>query len=102
MLKRLFLSHPRSCGETYGDHALAASRIALALFGAGAAALIHAVAPGLFTTTASRMVARLHLTLAARSAASAASSSANGSANGSGTGSAAISRARLGSTVPAE
>ncbi len=60
MFARLFLEHPRAVGESYPQHAAFALRFALTLFAAGAAALIHAVLPFAFETTASRIVARLH------------------------------------------
>lgn len=60
MLKRLFLQHPRSIGETYLEHQKAAWSIAFALLGSGFACLIHGVVPGLFRTTGSRTIARLH------------------------------------------
>jgi hypothetical protein len=60
MLGRLFLDHPRSVDESYLQHAAFAGRFSLALFGAGLAALVHAVLPFCFERTASRAVARLH------------------------------------------
>jgi hypothetical protein len=68
MIRRLFLSHPHACGESYLEHARASLGFALPLIGAGFAALVHAVAPALFETTASRTVLRLHPIAARRSA----------------------------------
>ena len=59
-LHRLFLSHPQSVDESYGEHFLFALGFAARLFGAGLAALIHAVIPCLFETTASRMIREMH------------------------------------------
>lgn len=51
-----FTAHPASVNETYAAHAGFAFGFALRLFAAGAAALVHAVLPFLFQTTASRMI----------------------------------------------
>ena len=59
-LHRLFLSHPQAVDESYGEHLLFAFGFAARLFGAGLAALIHAVIPCLFETTASRMIREMH------------------------------------------
>jgi hypothetical protein len=55
-----FRDHPASVGETYFGHMKFAVRFAGKLFGAGAAALVHAAIPALCETTASRKVAELH------------------------------------------
>lgn len=60
MLKSLFLSHPAACGESYFRHARFALGASATLFGAAFAALIHALIPALFETTASRTVIRLY------------------------------------------
>jgi len=59
-LQRLFLSHPATVDETYGEHFLFALGFALRLLGAGLAALIHAIIPCLFEHTASRMIREMH------------------------------------------
>ena len=56
MLRHAFHDHPASVGETYGEHLRRALRISLRLFAAAGAALVHAVVPGWFTTTASETV----------------------------------------------
>ena len=71
MLKRLFLAHPSHCGETYVQHGRFALRTSMTLFGAAFAALIHAVVPAAFKTTASRTVIRLYPIMAHRAGASA-------------------------------
>jgi len=58
--RALFVSHPRSVGESYTGHLAFAARFAALLFAAGAAALIHALLPFLFERTASRIVADLY------------------------------------------
>ncbi|MFT4959911.1 MAG: hypothetical protein ACI92Z_000988 [Paracoccaceae bacterium] len=60
MINRLFLDHPQSVDETYGEHAMFATRFSMALFGAAFAALVHAVLPFAFEKTASRKVAELY------------------------------------------
>jgi hypothetical protein len=59
-LHRLFLSHPQTVDETYGEHFWFALGFAARLFGAGLAALIHAFIPCLFEKTASRMIREMH------------------------------------------
>jgi hypothetical protein len=60
MLNRLFLDHPQSVGETYGEHARFAFGFSMRLFGAAFAALIHAILPWMFEKTASTIVADLY------------------------------------------
>ena len=48
MWTRLFLNHPRSVEESYGEHAIFAVRFAAQLFIAAFCALIHALIPGMF------------------------------------------------------
>jgi hypothetical protein len=56
MLGRLFVDHPRSLGLSWLAHGVGAAKIGGKLIGAGLAALVHAVIPGLFTDTAGRIV----------------------------------------------
>jgi hypothetical protein len=60
MIGKLFLEHPRSVDESYGEHALFAGGIGIRLIGAGLAALLHAVVPALCERTASRQVAAIY------------------------------------------
>lgn len=60
MIAKMFLEHPASVDETYGEHARFAFGFSLTLFAAAFAALVHAVVPCLFEKTASRMVAGLY------------------------------------------
>ena len=53
---RAFKDHPASVGESYIGHMLFAARFGVRLFVAGGAALIHAIIPAWFETTASRQV----------------------------------------------
>jgi hypothetical protein len=64
--ERLFMAHPRSVNEGYMDHAGVALRFSLLLFGAAAAALVHAFVPALFETRASSTVRKLHAEMADR------------------------------------
>ena len=66
MLDRLFLDHPRSVGESYGEHAAVAARFGAALIVAGTACLVHAAIPALFPRTASGTVKRLYGVMRAR------------------------------------
>ena len=60
MLDHLFLEHPRSVGETYGEHMAVAGSLGLAMIAGGFACLIHAVFPCAFTSTGSGVVRRLY------------------------------------------
>jgi hypothetical protein len=72
MIRRLFLDHPRSVGETYGEHLRFAGGFGLVMIGGGLAALAHALVPVLFPRTGSRALARLNERLeASRNAAAA-------------------------------
>lgn len=63
MFKRLFLSHPGAVGETYFQHQRVALSFALPLLGAGIAALVHAVVPGLCERTAGNAIRALNARL---------------------------------------
>lgn len=57
---RGFQSHPASVNESYFGHMRFALGFAGTLFAAGGAALIHAIIPPLFETTASDRIKTLH------------------------------------------
>ncbi len=59
MIARLFTDHPRSIGESYGQHARTAWSFGWRMTAGGIACMIHAVLPGLFVKTASRTVVQL-------------------------------------------
>ncbi|GGC17286.1 hypothetical protein GCM10011363_37210 [Marivita lacus] len=63
---RGFIDHPASVNETYLQHAGFAFGFSARLFLAACAALVHAVIPPLFETTASRMIRKLHARIEAR------------------------------------
>ncbi len=59
-LTELFTDHPASVNETYLGHMAFAAWFASRLLLAAMAALVHAVLPFLFETTASRIVRELY------------------------------------------
>ena len=59
-IARLFTDHPASVEETYFGHMAFAGWFASKLFMAAFAALIHALLPFLFETTASRIIRELY------------------------------------------
>ena len=60
MTDRLFRAHPRSLGMSWASHGVGAIKIGTELIGAGCAAMVHAIVPGLFTDTAGKTVARIY------------------------------------------
>ena len=50
-----FTAHPASVGETYGQHLRFALRFGALMTAGGLAALVHALLPFLFVTTAGRI-----------------------------------------------
>jgi hypothetical protein len=69
MFRRLFLDHPQSVGESYGEHFMVAASFGTALFLGGCGAMIHAVLPFVFKTTGSDTINTLHARLVAKRAA---------------------------------
>ena len=63
---RGFQSHPASVNESYFGHMRFALGFAGTLLAAGGAALIHALIPPLFETTASEKIKVLHAKIIAR------------------------------------
>ena len=59
-VSKLFTDHPASVNETYFGHMAFAAWFASRLFMAGGAALVHAILPFMFETTASRIVRELY------------------------------------------
>jgi len=66
MIDRIFLSHPRSVGESYTEHAGVAARFGATMVVGGIACMIHAVLPTLFARTASDRVKKLYAQMVAR------------------------------------
>ena len=60
MIGRMFRDHPRSLGMSWARHGAGAIAIGARMIGAGAACIVHAIIPGLFTETAGRTVVDLH------------------------------------------
>jgi hypothetical protein len=61
-----FTEHPREIGESYSEHFLNASQFGLNMLIGGAAVLVHAVFPFLFSRTGSRTMDRLHRRMTGR------------------------------------
>lgn len=70
-LLRAFTEHPSSVGESYWQHLAFALGVSVTLLLAALAALVHAVLPFLFKTTASRLIAKMAGRTGARRAAAA-------------------------------
>ncbi|MDQ3075241.1 MAG: DUF6356 family protein [Pseudomonadota bacterium] len=60
MIGRLFRDHPQSLGMSWARHGAGAVVIGARMIGAGAACIVHAAIPGLFSETAGRTVVDLH------------------------------------------
>ena len=60
MIGLLFHDHPRSLGMSWASHGVGAVAIGARMIGAGAACIVHAIVPALFTETAGRTVMGLH------------------------------------------
>lgn len=60
MIRKIFLDHPESVDESYGEHFIFALGFSIKLFGAAFAALIHALIPAACEKTASKTVAALY------------------------------------------
>jgi hypothetical protein len=60
MFRRLFIDHPRSVGESYGQHAGFALGVGLRMIGAGLACVLHGVFPFLFVKTGSKCISELN------------------------------------------
>lgn len=66
MLRRLFLDHPASVGESYLEHFGVASRFGVRMVVGGVGALIHGLLPFACKTTGSRTIAALHAEMVAK------------------------------------
>ncbi len=60
LLNRWLFEHPQSVDETYFEHLLFAGKFAASLLLAGLAAMVHAVIPGMFEKTASKLIAQMY------------------------------------------
>lgn len=61
-----FTRHPKSVGETYGQHMGVAFGFGFTLLGAGLACLVHGLLPFAFERTGSQTVRRLNARLSSR------------------------------------
>lgn len=59
-IAQAFTQHPASVDETYFQHLCFAGTFSLKLFGAGLAALVHAILPFLFEKTASNAIRAMY------------------------------------------
>ena len=60
MIKKMFLDHPASVGETYTEHAVFAASVGWTMFVGAIACFVHALVPALFSTTGSSAIMDLH------------------------------------------
>ncbi len=67
-IARLFTEHPASLGESYAQHSRVAMSYAIPLALAATAAVVHAIFPFLFKTTASDIIRQLNTRMAKRCA----------------------------------
>ena len=66
MFDTVFLAHPRSVNESYGEHFAIAGRFGLTMIGAGLALLVHAIVPSLFLRTGSAAIKNLYAEMTSR------------------------------------
>ncbi len=66
MFRRLFLDHPQSVGESYGEHFHVATSFGMTLIIGGIGAVIHGFLPFAFTTSGSDTVNKLHAVMVAK------------------------------------
>ncbi|QNE32536.1 hypothetical protein F1C10_11660 [Sphingomonas sp. NBWT7] len=66
MIRRLFLDHPASVGESYVEHFGVASRFGVRMVAGGLGALVHGVLPFACKSTGSRTIAMLHAEMVAK------------------------------------
>jgi Family of unknown function (DUF6356) len=71
MIRRIFLEHPATVGETYWEHFGVAASFGAAMIIGGIKAMTHAVFPNLCKTSGSDTVRRLHAKLVEKRAATA-------------------------------
>ena len=63
MIRRIFLDHPRTVGETYREHFGVATSFGAAMIVGGIKAVLHGFFPNVFQTSGSDTVRRLHAVL---------------------------------------
>lgn len=60
MFRKLFLDHPASVNESFGEHFGVAAGFGVTMIIGGLGALLHAFVPALCKTTGSRTLFKLH------------------------------------------
>lgn len=60
MFRKIFLDHPASVGEGYGEHFGVAASFGVAMIVGGLGAMLHAFVPALCRTTGSTTINALH------------------------------------------
>jgi len=60
MIRKFFLEHPDSVGESYLEHMAVAASFGARMVLAGLACCVHALVPGLFVRTGSAAISELH------------------------------------------
>ena len=60
MIKKVFVDHPESVGESYFEHLGVSFGFGFKLLGAALACMIHGLVPCLFTSTGSATIKCLH------------------------------------------
>lgn len=68
IIDRIFIAHPRSIDESYGEHFVTALGFGWRMAAGGIACMVHAVVPALFTDAASKTVGGLEQTMRERAA----------------------------------
>jgi len=63
MIRRLFLNHPASVNESYGEHFRVAAGFGWTMLIGALGAFVHALVPALCQRTGSNTVKQLHLRL---------------------------------------
>lgn len=60
MIKRAFIEHPESVGESYGEHFVHANSFGIRMVLGGIACMLHGFLPFLFVKTGSKQIESLH------------------------------------------
>ena len=63
MIRRLFIDHPATVGESYGEHLQVAGSFGVAMLVGALGCFVHALVPALCKRTGSTTVKRLHARL---------------------------------------
>lgn len=66
MIRRLFLDHPASVGESYAEHLGVASSFGVRMIGGGIGCMVHAILPFAFKSAGSDTIGALHRDLVAK------------------------------------